>query len=75
VVPFVLEMTALRKLTTAAFGTLMSLEPAFALVVGIIVLDQVPGAWAVVGIFLVVTAGMGAARSGAREAPVPAEVG
>jgi inner membrane transporter RhtA len=75
VVPFALEMTALRKLTTAAFGTLMSLEPAFALVVGIIVLDQIPGAWAVVGICLVVTAGMGAARSGARQAPVPAEVG
>lgn len=75
VVPFALEMTALRKLTTAAFGTLMSLEPAFALVVGIIVLDQMPSAWAVVGICLVVTAGMGAARSGARQAPVPAEVG
>ena len=34
VVPFTLEMLALRRLTTSAFGTLMSLEPAFALVVG-----------------------------------------
>jgi len=75
VVPFALEMTALRKLTTAAFGTLMSLEPAFALVVGIIVLDQMPNAWAIAGICLVVAAGVGAARSGARAAPVPAEVG
>jgi inner membrane transporter RhtA len=75
VVPFALELMALRKLTTAAFGTLMSLEPAFALVVGIIALDQIPGVWAVVGICLVVTAGMGASRSGARSSPVPAEVG
>ena len=42
VVPFTLEMLALRRLTTAAFGTLMSLEPAFALVVGLVVLHQVP---------------------------------
>lgn len=75
VVPFALEMMSLRRLTTATFGTLMSLEPAFALIVGIIVLDQIPGAWAVVGICLVVAAGVGAARSGARSTPVPAEVG
>jgi inner membrane transporter RhtA len=75
VVPFVLELMALRKLTTAAFGTLMSLEPALALVVGLVVLDQVPGVSAVLGICLVVAAGVGAARSGARSAPVPAEVG
>ena len=41
VVPFCLELLALRRLTTAAFGTLMSLEPAIALVVGL-VLHQVP---------------------------------
>jgi inner membrane transporter RhtA len=75
VVPFALEMMSLRKLTTATFGTLMSLEPAFALVVGLIVLDQVPSTWAVLGICLVVAAGVGAARSGARSTPVPAEVG
>jgi inner membrane transporter RhtA len=75
VVPFALEMMSLRRLTTATFGTLMSLEPAFAMVVGLIVLDQVPGAWAVLGICLVVAAGVGAARSGARTAPVLVEVG
>ena len=31
VIPFALELLALRRLTTAAFGTLMSLEPAIAL--------------------------------------------
>ena len=43
VVPFSLEMLALRRLTTSAFGTLMSLEPAIALVIGLLVLHQVPG--------------------------------
>ena len=43
VVPFSLEMLALRRLTTAAFGTLMSLEPAIALVVGFLLLHQSPG--------------------------------
>ena len=43
VVPFALELLALRRLTTAAFGTLMALEPGFAMIVGLIVLHQVPG--------------------------------
>ena len=76
VVPFALELLALRKLTTAAFGTLMALEPGFAMIVGFIVLHQVPGPAGVVGICFVVAAGIGAARSGARTPPpVPAEVG
>lgn len=75
VFPFTLEMLSLRRLTTAAFGTLMALEPAFAMVVGLVVLAQIPGPSALVGICLVVAAGIGAARSGARKAPmVPAEV-
>ena len=40
--PFALELLALRRLTTGAFGTLMALEPAFALVIGFLVLQ--PGA-------------------------------
>jgi inner membrane transporter RhtA len=74
VVPFALELLALRRLTTAAFGTLMALEPAFAMLVGLIVLDQVPGPEGVVGLCFVVAAGIGAARTGARSSPVPAEV-
>lgn len=65
-IPFTLEMLALRRLTAAAFGTLMSLEPAFAMTMGLIILHQVPGPAAIVGIALVVLAGIGAARSGAR---------
>ena len=44
----------------------MSLEPAFAVLVGLVVLHQVPNALAAVGIVFVVAAGIGAARSGAR---------
>ncbi len=72
VVPFALELLALRRLTTGAFGTLMALEPAFALIVGFVALSQVPNGLAVGGIALVVAAGIGAERSGARiDAAVP----
>jgi inner membrane transporter RhtA len=66
VIPFGLEMIALRRLTSAAFGTLMSLEPAIALAVGLLLLGQLPGWVAVAGVGLVVTAGVGAERTGAR---------
>jgi inner membrane transporter RhtA len=66
VIPFALELMALRRLTTAAFGTLMSLEPAIAMIVGLVALEQVPSAFGVVGILLVVAAGIGAERTGAR---------
>jgi inner membrane transporter RhtA len=66
VVPFALELLALRRLTTGAFGTLMALEPAFALIIGFLALSQVPNGLAVGGILLVVAAGVGAERSGAR---------
>jgi inner membrane transporter RhtA len=66
VIPFALEMLALRRLTTTAFGTLMSLEPAIALIVGLVALHQTPGLAPVAGILFVVAAGIGAARNGAR---------
>jgi inner membrane transporter RhtA len=68
VVPFTLELLALRRLTTGAFGTLMALEPAFALVVGLVALHQVPSPLAALGVCFVVAAGIGAERSGARAA-------
>ena len=71
-VPFTLEFLALRRLTAAAFGTLMSLEPAFALLIGFVVLSQQPDALAVLGIACVVVAGIGAERTGGRElVPAP----
>jgi inner membrane transporter RhtA len=74
VVPFTLELLALRRLNTSSFGTLMSLEPAIALVVGLLLLHQAPGLWPVVGVGFVVAAGIGAERTGARHhAPAPDE--
>jgi inner membrane transporter RhtA len=72
VVPFILELLALRRLTTGAFGTLMALEPGFALLIGFVALHQVPDVLAVLGIGLVVMAGIGAERSGARAHEVTA---
>ena len=71
VVPFTLELLALRRLTTGAFGTLMALEPGFALVIGLVALHQVPDRLAVLGIGFVVAAGIGAERGGARLPPPP----
>ena len=70
VVPFTLEFLALRRLTARAFGTLMSVEPAIALLAGLLVLSQVPDALSAAGVVLVVAAGIGATRAGAR-APAP----
>ncbi|MEU0742367.1 EamA family transporter [Streptomyces sp. NPDC006134] len=68
VLPFALEFLALRRLTTSAFGTLMSLEPAIATLTGLLVLGQKPGLAPAAGIAFVVIAGMGATRTGARPA-------
>ncbi|KQT89724.1 hypothetical protein ASG49_17935 [Marmoricola sp. Leaf446] len=75
VVPFSLELLALRRLTTAAFGTLMCLEPGFALLLGLLLLGQVPTGLAVLGIGFVVVAGVGAERTGAREVEQPTHPG
>ena len=60
-------MYALRRLTTAAFGTLMCLEPALAVLAGLALLGQVPQVLSVAGVAFVVLAGLGAERSGARQ--------
>jgi inner membrane transporter RhtA len=69
VLTFTLEYLSLRRLTAKAFGTLMSLEPAFALLAGLVVLGQIPSMASAVGIVLVIIAGIGVVRTGAR-APV-----
>lgn len=81
VVPFTLELLALRRLKAGAFGTLMALEPAFALAIGFLALHQAPTAVALAGVLMVVAAGIGAERSGSRapadapRAPEPAVTG
>lgn len=66
VIPYVLELLALRRMTTAAFGTLLGLLPAVALLAGFVFLGQVPRILPLVGIILVVTASIGATMTGSR---------
>jgi inner membrane transporter RhtA len=66
VLPFALEMLALRKMTSTAFGTLMALEPAVGVLLGLLILHQQPSPIQVVGILLVVLAGAAAQRGGRR---------
>lgn len=66
VLPFALELVAIRRMTTTAFGTLMALEPAMGVALGLLVLGQQPTAIQFVGILLVITAGAAAQRSGRR---------
>lgn len=70
-IPWTLELYALRRLTKAAFGTLMSLEPAIALVIGAVVLSQLPDPLQYLGIGCVVIAGIAAERTGHRDRDLP----
>lgn len=63
VLPFALEMIALRHMTHTAFGTLMALEPAIGAVLGLVVLHQKPSAIQAMGVMLVVAAGALASKN------------
>lgn len=67
VIAFGLEMLALRRMTHTAFGTLLSIEPAFGILIGLLVLAQAPTVLQVVGIAIVVAAGAAAQRGGERD--------
>lgn len=71
VIPWTLELYALRRLTKSAFGTLMAVEPAIALGIGATVLHQGPTVPQLVGIACVVLAGVAAERTGRRDADLP----
>jgi inner membrane transporter RhtA len=59
VIPYSLELEALRRLPARVFGVLMSLEPAVAAIAGLVVLGQALDALEWVAIGLVVVAGIG----------------
>jgi inner membrane transporter RhtA len=61
VLPYSLELEALRRLPAGVFGVLMSLGPAVAALAGLAVLGQSLGAREVLALLLVVVAGAGAA--------------
>ncbi|MBG6181527.1 EamA family transporter [Arthrobacter sp. CAN_A1] len=66
VLPFALEMLALRRMTPTAFGTLMALEPAIGVLLGLLILQQQLGLLQIIGIVLVVLAGAASQRGGIR---------
>jgi inner membrane transporter RhtA len=67
--PFALELAALHQLSAAAFGILLSLEPAVAALAGAVVLAQVPSAVEALAVVLVIAASAGASLGARRVVP------
>ncbi|WHM38142.1 EamA family transporter [Streptomyces sp. BPTC-684] len=63
VLPYTLELLALRRLPASTFAVLMSLEPAIAATAGFLVLHQALSATDALAIALVIGASVGAVRS------------
>lgn len=57
--PYALEMSALRRISAPSFGILMSIEPAFGALAGFVVLGQPMSTLQSVGLLLVVFASVG----------------
>lgn len=55
VVPYALDLVALRTVPARFFGVFMSVHPVLAALAGLVILDQVPGPHEVVGIGIVVS--------------------
>lgn len=73
VIPYSLELEALRRIAVGTFGVLMSMEPAVAALIGLVALGQGLAAVDVAGIALVVVASAGVlGASVAGEAPTEA---
>lgn len=66
VLPYTLELMALRRLPAPTFAILMSLEPAIAATAGFLILDQALSTTDALAIALVIGASMGAVRSQTR---------
>jgi len=72
-IPYSFELEALRRMPARVFGTLMSVEPAVAVLAGFIVLSQKPTLLELFAISLVVAASVGVTRS-ARALPPEAAI-
>jgi inner membrane transporter RhtA len=71
IVPYSLELTALRRLSAAAFGLLMSLSPAVAALAGVITLGQHLSPVLIVALVLVVAASVGMTLTNRSPATTP----
>jgi inner membrane transporter RhtA len=72
--PYIFELIALRRLPTALFGVIMSLEPACAALLGFLILGQRLAVTGVIAVAMVVVASAGAALTAgepALEEPQP----
>jgi inner membrane transporter RhtA len=67
--PYVFELVALRRLPTALFGVIMSLEPAIAALLGFLILGQGLAVSGALAIGMVVLASAGATLTGEAEPP------
>ncbi len=67
VLPYACELIALRRLSSSAFGTLMAVEPAIGVLLGLVVLHQHVTLAQCLGILLVVAAGAASQRNGCRD--------
>jgi inner membrane transporter RhtA len=72
-IPYSFELEALRRMPARVFGTLMSIEPAVAVLAGFIILSQTPTLFELFAISLVVIASVGVTRS-ARALPAEAAI-
>lgn len=69
VVPYSLEQLALRRVAPGVFGVLMALEPGVAAVAGLLVLGQDLAVLSIMGLLMVVAAGVGVTRATAPSVP------
>jgi inner membrane transporter RhtA len=65
-IPYSLDLLALRRLSTAVFGVLTSLNPAVAALAGLVVLGELPPHRQLAGIALVVAASVGVTATSRR---------
>ncbi|WP_084958232.1 EamA family transporter [Thermoactinospora rubra] len=63
VIPYSLELHALRRMPKHVFGVLMSLEPAVAALIGLVVLGEMLGVQQWVAVLCIVGASLGATRT------------
>ncbi len=66
VVPYTLELNALRRMPPRVFGVLMSLQPAAAALVGLVLLGELLTPWQWLAVVCVIAASAGSTRTSAR---------
>jgi inner membrane transporter RhtA len=74
VIPWTLELTAMRRMTGATYAILVSLEPAVAAMMGAVLIGQGLSITDTAAIGLVVAASAGSSRTSAGSPPVPGEI-